>query len=115
MENSLKKGHDFIKMEESKLKNQIKEYDDYIKEAQKLNLLGDVGGDIVKILEEKKAIADASAKEFAEQKVLVASKLEVLKNNRKEIQTTLNRINNVGKTKQEIAEKRRTKRKTKPK
>lgn len=111
MENSLKKGLDFIKTEESKLKNQIKKYDDYIKEARKLNLLGDVGGDIVKILEEKKVIVDANAKESEERKVLVSTRLDIIKNNKKEIEATLNRINNVGKTNKEIAEKKKNEKK----
>ncbi len=103
IENILTNGLDFIKTEETKLNKQIKEYEDYIKQAQKErpNLLSDVGGDIVKILEGKKAIADSQAKGFAESKALIVSKLETLKNNKKEIHNTLFRINDIGKTEEE--------------
>ena len=115
MENILANGLDFIKTEESKLNKQIKEYEDYIKQAQKErpNLLADAGGYIIKILEEKKVIADAQAKDFAERKALVSSKLEVLKTNKKEIEATLSRVNNIGKTKQEIVDKEKSKKETK--
>ena len=69
IENSLMEAFDFIKAGESNLNKQIKECESFIKEAQKLDLLGGVGIDVVKIFEDKKAILDAQAKEFAEKKL----------------------------------------------
>lgn len=111
IENSLMEAFDSIKFSESNLNEQIKEYEEVIKEAKKLNLLGEVGGDIVKNLEEKKTIADGNVKELVERKSIVLSKLETLKENKKEIETTLNRINIIGKTKKEIAEEDKNKKK----
>lgn len=115
IENKLSDAFDFIKTSELNLNRQVKEYEKVIKEAQNLNLLGGVGGDIVRNLEEKKATTDARIKEFAEKKEIVASKLEVLKNNKKEIETNLSRINNIGKTKKETAEEEKDKKKVETK
>lgn len=111
IQDSLTEAFDFIKTGESNLNKQIKDCESFIKESQKLDLLGGVGGDAVKIFEDKKAVLDAQIKEFAERKKLVSSKLETLKNNKKEIEATLNRLNNIGKTKQEIAEEGKDKKK----
>lgn len=115
IQNSLTEAFDFVKTGESNLNKQIKDCDSFIREAQKLDLLGEVGSDVVKIFEDKKALLDAQAKEFAERRELISSKLEVLKNNEKEIETTLSRVNNIGKTKQEIAEEEKNKKKVETK
>lgn len=111
IENSLMEAFDFIKTGESNLNKQIKDCESFIKEAQKLDLLGGVGGDVVKIFENKKSLLDAQAKEFAERKELVSSKLEMLKNNKKEIEATLNRVNNIGKTEKEIEKEKKSEKK----
>ncbi|MBU6430952.1 MAG: hypothetical protein KGJ58_01380 [Patescibacteria group bacterium] len=102
IENDLKEALDFVKNDESKLKEQIKKCDENIKKSKKLSMLGDVSSDVVKIFEDKKVAFDAQAKEYGEKRTLLSSKLEVLKNNKKEIEATLSRVNNIGKTKQEI-------------
>lgn len=104
IENSLTRAFNFIKTGELNLNKQIKECESFIKEAQKLDLLGGVGGDVIKIFEDKKAVLDAQAKEFTEKKNIISSRLEVLKINKNEIEIALSRVNNIGKTKKEIAE-----------
>lgn len=115
IENSLMEAFDFIKAGESNLNKQIKECESFIKEAQKLDLLGGVGIDVVKIFEDKKAILDAQAKEFAEKKAFLSSKSDILENNKKEIEATLTRVNNIGKTKREIVEEKKSENKNETK
>ncbi|KKR47608.1 MAG: hypothetical protein UT90_C0012G0005 [Parcubacteria group bacterium GW2011_GWA1_40_21] len=115
VENDLTEAFDYIKTSESDLNKQIKAYEAFIKEATKLDLLDGVGGDVVKNAEEAKAVADGKIKEFTEMKAIVSSKLDVLKNNRKEIETTLNRINSIGKTNKENAENEKNNKKTETK
>jgi len=115
VENDLTEAFDYIKTNESDLNKKIKAYEAFIKEAKKLDFLDGVGGDLVKNAEEAKAVADGKIKEFTEMKAIVSSKLDVLKNNRKEIETTLNRISNIGKTKKEIAEEEKNKKKVETK
>lgn len=101
IKNSLIEAFDFIKTGESNLHKQIKECESFIKEAQKLGLLGNVGADVVKIFEDKKAVLDAQVKEFTEKRELVSSKLDTLIDNKKEIYKTLFRIYDIGKTEQD--------------
>lgn len=106
MENDLSKVFDSLKQEDARLKKKIREYEDGIRKTLK-NFSGEVIADIVKDLENTKAEYEAHSKEFAEKKDLVLSKLEVIKKNRKEIETTLNRVNNIGKTKKEIEQEKK--------
>lgn len=115
IENSLTEAFDFIKTKESNLNKEIKDCEEFIKEAQKLDLLGGVGSDVVKIFEGKKTVLDTKAKEIAEKKTLLSLRLDVLKDNKKEIEATLSRVNNIGKTKQEIADKEKSKEEVKTK
>ena len=115
VKSDLTEAFDYIKASESDLSKKIKAYEAFIKEAQKLDLLDGVGGDFVKNAEEAKALADEKIKEFTEMKAIASSKLEVLKNNKKEIEATLTRVNNIGKTKKEIAEEEKNKKKVETK
>lgn len=111
MENNLSKALNFIKTNESNLNKNIKECEAFIKEAQKLSLSDEMRDDIVKTAEAQRVVLNAQAKEFADKKALVSSKLEVLKNNKKDIEATLNRINNIGKTENEIAKEKKNEKK----
>ena len=115
VENDLTEAFDYIKTNESDLNKKIKAYEAFIKEANKLDFLDGVGGDLVKNAEDAKAVADGKIKEFTEMKAIVSSKLEVLKNNKKEIEATLTRVNNIGKTEKEIAEEEKNKKKVEAK
>lgn len=116
IQDSLTEAFDFIKTGESNLNKQIKECESRIKEAQKLDLLGNVGADVLKIFENEKAELDMRAKELTEKKNIISSRLEVLKINKKETETALDRMNNIGKTKKEIEQgKKETEREGKDK
>lgn len=110
MQYDLMEGFDFIKNNETNLNNKIKEYKTAIEEAKKLYLPANMESDIKKI-EERKAVLEEQVKELAERKALIGSKLEQIRNNKKEIEATLNRINNIGKTKKEIAEEEKDRKK----
>lgn len=111
MENNLSKALNFIKTNESNLNKNIKECEAFIKEAQKLSLSDEMRDDIVKTAEAQRVVLNAQAKEFADKKALVSSKMEIIKNNKKDIEATLNRINNIGKTKDEIAKEKKNEKK----
>ena len=85
IEGDLSEVYKSAKSSEDSLNNQIREHDAMIKKAQKLNLLGGVGGEIVKNIEEGKALLEAQVKEFTERKALVSAKLEIIKNNKKKL------------------------------
>ena len=115
IEGDLSEVYKSAKSSEDSLNNQIREHDAMIKKAQKLNLLGGVGGEIVKNIEEGKALLEAQVKEFTERKALVSAKLEIIKNNKKEIEATLAGMKNIGKTKKEILEEEKSRKKAEPK
>lgn len=102
IENNLSKAFYSIKTGELDLNKKIKECESFIKEAQKLNLSDEVRADIVKNAEAKRSEMGVQIKEIAEKKILISSRLDVLKTNKKEIETTLDRVNAIGKTKEEI-------------
>lgn len=111
MENDLSKALNFIKTNESNLNKNIKECEAFIKEAQKLSLSDEMRDGIVKTAEAQRVVLKAQAKEFADKKALVSSKLEIIKNNKKDIEATLDRMNNIGKTKDEIAKEKKNEKK----
>lgn len=113
MENNLSQMLNSTKSDEAEVNNKIKEYGAAIKNAQKLNLFGDEQNNIIKDLEEQKNELEMKAKEITNRKTIISSRLDQLKNNKKETEAILKRINKIGKTKEEIAEEEKNKDKDK--
>jgi len=103
-----------ISAEEKNLQNTIKTTDKDIAAAGKLKLLGDVGKELVEKLTAQKTEAQAHLAAFAERKKEILERLTGMKANKTEIDAELKRINNIGKTPEELrAEKREKKTKEK--
>ena len=100
---------------ESNYNAKLKSINANIQEAQKSEFLEESKKELVKELELKKAEFEGKSKEFGVRKIEMEAKLGILKNNKTELEKTVNRINGIGKTKKEIAEEKNVKTGTAPK
>lgn len=87
---------------ELEFKNQIKTFETNIIKAGKLELLGDAKADILASFEEQKAQARVHFQAFKQQHEVVQARLQALKRDKQETDKVLEKINSMGKTKQEL-------------
>lgn len=88
--------------QEKTYETEIKGLQDKIRRIKGAKPLAEVLGDEIKEWEEQKAQAEVNSKDFKEKKEALNKRIIELKKNQAEVDATLTKINNIGKTKEEL-------------